>query len=124
MNKIISTLTLSAFLGISGLSANGVGSKVESTFTQADSNFLFGENAKNLNVQVLSQEELKETKGEFWPAIFWGMGTGFAWGSGQSIATDWWNKQPINWDNAINNGLWGAAGGAVFGGLGSKLGIR
>ncbi|MGX3045732.1 hypothetical protein [Helicobacter sp. T3_23-1056] len=69
MNKIISTLTLSAFLGISGLSANGVGSKVESTFTQADSNFLFGENAKNLNVQVLSQEELKETKGEFWPAI-------------------------------------------------------
>ena len=69
MNKIISTLTLSAFLGISGLSANSVDFKVESTFTQADSSFLFGENAKNLNVQVLSQEELKETKGEFWPAI-------------------------------------------------------
>ena len=76
MNKIISTLTLSAFLGISGLSANGVGSKVESTFTQADSNFLFGENAKNLNVQVLSQEELKETKGEFWPIFFTGLGIG------------------------------------------------
>ncbi|MGX2972191.1 hypothetical protein [Helicobacter sp. T3_23-1059] len=70
MNKIISTLTLSVFLGISGLSANGIDSvKTESTFTQADSVFLFGENAKNLNVQVLSQEELKETKGEFWTAI-------------------------------------------------------
>ena len=77
MNKIISTLSLVAFLGISGLSANGVDSvKTESTFTQADSNFLFGENAKNLNVQVLSQEELKETKGEFWPIFFTGLGIG------------------------------------------------
>lgn len=80
MNKIISTLTLSAFLGINGLSASV--DSTESIFTQADSNFLFGTEAKNLNVQVLSQEELKETKGQFWSwswqnfAIGLGVGVG------------------------------------------------
>lgn len=124
MNKIISTLTISAFLGISGLSANGIDSKVESTFTQADSNFLFGTEAKNLNVQVLSQEELQETKGKLLPAILWGAGTGFVSGAGQSMAKDWWNNRPINWGNALSDGLLGAGSGIIFGGLGSKLGIR
>ena len=74
MNKIISTLTLSAFLGISGLSASV--DSAESKFTQADSSFLFGTEAKNLNVQVLSQKELEETKGEFWPILLTGLGIG------------------------------------------------
>ena len=80
MKRIVSILSLSAFLGISGLSANGVDStRVESTFTQADSNFLFGKNADELNLQILSKQELQETKGEFWPAI--GIALGIAAGS-------------------------------------------
>ena len=120
MNKIISTLTLSAFLGISGLSANGVDSKVESTFTQADFNFLFGENAKNLNVQVLSQE-VKETKGEFWPMIFYNAGAGFVSGMGWSIYDNYPPNNPINWNQAFIDGLKGAGTGLVFGAIGSKI---
>ena len=122
MNKIISTLSLVAFLGISGLSANGVDSvKTESTFTQADSNFLFGENAKNLNVQVLSQEELKETKGEFWPMIFYNAGAGFVSGMGWSIYDNYTPNNPINWNQAFIDGLKGAGTGLVFGAIGSKI---
>ena len=129
MKQIISILTLSAFVGMSALSAQTSLTAPapivqESALTKDDANFLFGKNAENLNVQVLSQKELEKTKGELWPAIFWGAGTGFAWGAGQSVVLDYWNNRPINWGNALNNGLSGAAGGIVFGGLGSKLGIR
>lgn len=129
MKRIISILTLSAFVGMSALSAQTplaatAPSVQESALTKDDANFLFGKNAENLNVQVLSQKELEETKGELWPAIFWGAGTGFAWGAGQSVVLDYWNNRPINWGNALNNGISDAAAGIVFGGLGSKLGIR
>ena len=68
MKKIISILALSAFVGISGLSAgvDSSESKATQTLSKADSEFLFGTNAKNLNVEVLSQKELEETQGEFW----------------------------------------------------------
>ena len=68
MKKIISILALSAFVGISGLSAgvDSSESKTTQTLSKADSEFLFGTNAKNLNVEVLSQKELEETQGEFW----------------------------------------------------------
>ena len=68
MKKIISILALSAFVGISSLSAgvDSSESKATQTLSKADSEFLFGTNAKNLNVEVLSQKELEETKGEFW----------------------------------------------------------
>lgn len=129
MRQIISVLTLSAFVGMSALSAQTpltapAPSVQESALTKDDAIFLFGKNAENLNVQVLSQKELEETKGELWPAIFWGAGTGFAWGAGQSVVLDYWNNRPINWGNALNNGISDAAAGIVFGGLGSKLGIR
>ncbi len=87
MNKIISTLTLSVFLGISGLSANGVDSsnlaesKATQKLSQADSEFLFGtSNLSNLNVEILTENELKETQGQFWSwqnfAIGLGVGVG------------------------------------------------
>ena len=68
MKQIISILVLSAFVGISGLSAgvDSSESKAVQTLSKADSEFLFGTNAKNLNVEVLSQKELEETQGEFW----------------------------------------------------------
>lgn len=61
MKKIISILALSAFVGISGLSAgvDSSESKAVQTLSKADSEFLFGTNAKNLNVEVLSQKELE-----------------------------------------------------------------
>ena len=126
MKQIISILALSAFVGISGLSAgvDSSESKAVQTLSKADSEFLFGANAKNLNVEVLSQKELEEIQGELWPAIFRSAGTGFAWGAGQSVVADYWNNRPINWGNALKNGLSDAAVGVVFGGLGSKLGIR
>lgn len=67
MKKIISILALSAFVGISGLSASvdSSESKATQTLSKADSEFLFGTNAKNLNVEVLSSEEMKTTKGYF-----------------------------------------------------------
>ena len=71
-------LALSAFVGISSLSA-GVDSnksKATQTLSKADSEFLFGANAKNLNVEVLSQKELEETQGEFWPILLTGLGIG------------------------------------------------
>ena len=79
MKKIISILTLSAFVGMSALSAQTpltatAPSVQESALTKDDANFLFGKNAENLNVQVLSQKELEETKGEFWGAIVAGLG--------------------------------------------------
>ena len=42
MKRLVSILSLSVFLGISGLFASVDSSKVESKFTQADSHFLFG----------------------------------------------------------------------------------
>ena len=68
MKQIISILALSAFVGISALSASidSSESKATQNLSQADSEFLFGTNAKNLNVEVLSQKELEETQGEFW----------------------------------------------------------
>ena len=78
MKKIISILALSAFVGISGLSAgvDSSESKATQTLSKADSEFLFGTNAKNLNVEVLSQKELEETQGEFWPIFLTGLGIG------------------------------------------------
>lgn len=41
--------------------------------TQAE--FLFGtSNLNNLNVEILSQKELEEAKGEFWPMFLFGLG--------------------------------------------------
>ena len=77
MKQIISILVLSAFVGISGLSAgvDSSESKATQTLSKADSEFLFGANAKNLNVEVLSQKELEEIKGENWLFIASGIFT-------------------------------------------------
>lgn len=79
MNKIISILALSAFVGISGLSAgvDSSESKAVQTLSKTDSEFLFGANAKNLNVEVLSQKELDETRAEFWPLFLYGLSIGY-----------------------------------------------
>lgn len=120
MKRLVSVLSLVVFLGISGLSASVDSVKTESKFTQADSHFLFGKNAKNLNVQVLSQKELEETKGMLAP-IFWGIGYGFATGFAQPVISDYWNNRPINWGSAIKGGLKDAAFGAMGAGIAKHL---
>lgn len=63
MKNILLSLGLIGALGICGLSANEVDTKKPN---KQDMELLFGANASSdLNVAVLSEEELKETKGEF-----------------------------------------------------------
>lgn len=68
MNKFLVSLALVSSLSISSLVAES------STLNKTDSELLFGTNAQNVNVAVLSENEMKETKGE---GIFlWGVGIG------------------------------------------------
>lgn len=58
MNKFLVSLALVSSLSISSLVAES------STLNKTDSELLFGTNAQNVNVAVLSENEMKETKGE------------------------------------------------------------
>ncbi|WP_295737266.1 hypothetical protein [uncultured Helicobacter sp.] len=58
MNKFLVSLALVSSLSISSLIAES------STLNKTDSELLFG-TAQNVNVAVLSENEMKETKGEF-----------------------------------------------------------
>lgn len=58
MNKFLVSLALVSSLSISSLIAES------STLNKTDSKLLFG-TAQNVNVAVLSENEMKETKGEF-----------------------------------------------------------
>ena len=122
MKRIISILALSAFVGISGLSAgvDSSESKAVQTLSKADSEFLFGSNAKNLNMQVLSKQEMEETKA-MWAPFFWGVGYGFATGFAQPVVSDYRNNRPINWGGALQSGLKDAAFGAVGAGIAKHL---
>lgn len=62
MNKFLVSLALVSSLSISSLIAES------STLNKTDSELLFG-TAQNVNVAVLSENEMKETKGEFWGAV-------------------------------------------------------
>ena len=124
MNKIISTLTLSVFLGISGLSANGVDSsnlaesKATQKLSQADSEFLFGtSNIGNLNMRVLSKEELEDTKGMWLPAMLASAGVAFTIEFADAIITDYYYDMPIDWEHAFYEGLDAGAKGALGFGL-------
>lgn len=59
MNKFLVSLALVSSLSISSLIATE-----SSTLNKTDSELLFG-TAQNVNVAVLSENEMKETKGEF-----------------------------------------------------------
>ncbi|BDB65676.1 hypothetical protein T36_2155 [Helicobacter cinaedi] len=58
MNKFLVSLALVSSLSVSSLIAES------STLNKTDSELLFG-TAQNANVEVLSENEMKETKGEF-----------------------------------------------------------
>ena len=91
MKRLVSILTLAAFVGISALSAQTqfsapAPSAETSALTNDEATFLFGKDAQNLNVQVLSQKQLEETKGEFWGAIVAAAGLIYGIGRDQK----WW----------------------------------
>ncbi len=67
MKNILLSLGLIGALGICGLSANEVDTKKPN---KQEMEFLFGANASSdVNVAVLSEEEMKETQGEVWDII-------------------------------------------------------
>lgn len=80
MRKIISIVLLGSVLSCVSVSAKAqndiVASKVASnhvaTLQQSDADFLF-KNIETNKVAVLDTEEMKETKGEFWGALFSGL---------------------------------------------------
>ncbi|MGX2984581.1 hypothetical protein ACWIWK_03765 [Helicobacter sp. 23-1048] len=70
MNKSIFSMVLVAVLGICSLNAGETISQKPTTGLQKqDMEMLFGANANSVNVAVLSEEEMKEIKGEFWVAL-------------------------------------------------------
>ncbi|MWV60916.1 hypothetical protein DCO58_12365 [Helicobacter saguini] len=74
MKKLISSVLLASVLSVSGLSAKANVDSIESKIStskiqQADANFLF-DNVETSKVAVLNEQELGETKGEFWGLAF------------------------------------------------------
>lgn len=72
MNKSVFSVLLVAMLGMCSLNAGETISQEPATSLQKqDMEMLFGTNAdaKDLNVATLSEEELKETQGEFWGMV-------------------------------------------------------
>ncbi|MCX2716635.1 hypothetical protein OQH61_02670 [Helicobacter sp. MIT 21-1697] len=71
MKKLVSVLLVSALFGASSLVAVEPTSKDVNKLQASESEFLFGKQENN-NVALLSEKEMKETKGEF----FSGLGAG------------------------------------------------
>ena len=80
MNKSIISVVLVAMLGICSLNAGeGISQKPTTSLQKQDMEILFGANAdaKDLKIAVLSEEELKEVKGEgFFVALAARLGIG------------------------------------------------
>ncbi len=71
MKNILLSLGLVAVLGANGLVASEVVDTQTPSLQKQELEILFGANAnaKDLNVAVLSEKELKETQGEFWGMV-------------------------------------------------------
>ncbi len=72
MNKSMFSMVLVAVLGICSLNAGEtISQKPATSLQKQELEMLFGANANasDLNVAVLSEEEMKEIQGEFWAAI-------------------------------------------------------
>lgn len=82
MNKFLVSLALVSSLSISSLIAES------STLNKTDSELLFG-TAQNVNVAVLSENEMKETKGESLTTTIVG---GIVGGVAAAIGEDIWDE--------------------------------
>ncbi|MGX2985540.1 hypothetical protein ACWIWK_08790 [Helicobacter sp. 23-1048] len=90
MNKLVAIFTLCGVVSIGGLFANSIDiesvnpkSSTAQTLSQNDIEFLFGTSSTgNLNMRVLSKEELEETKG-MWAQFVYGVAGGFVLGFGK-----------------------------------------
>ena len=105
MNKFGLVLTLCLGLAFSPLCALESTSQKNAhhaqntSLSQADAAFLFTANANNLNVVALSDEEMKNTTGEFWLTAI-GI-TGVTWGLNCLLNKNCkdvsFTSPPINW---------------------------
>ncbi|RDU66697.1 hypothetical protein CQA53_02675 [Helicobacter didelphidarum] len=81
MKRLFSIFVLALTLGMSSLSANAQVAQVQTShtqFQQSDADFLFGK--ENVNVAMLSQGEMEETKGKFFISFLIGLAIGVALG--------------------------------------------
>lgn len=120
MKQVVLALSLCGFFGVSGVFAKA--DFVESTrmqnLSQTDVRFLFGtSNVENLNVRILSKEELKQTKG-MWANFVYGVAGGFVLGFGKytyDYLID--PAATIDWGGAFDAGIDGALDGLMLGGI-------
>ena len=96
MNKHFLSLVLALSMGASSLVA--VESSVQNKgLSKADSALLFGANAQNVDVALLSDKEMKETKGEgVLLATFLGSAANAA-GAAAGAAAVWWVGHKLKW---------------------------
>ena len=90
MNKSVFSVLLVAVLGICSLNAGEtISQKPATNLQKQDMEMLFGANAnaKDLNVAVLSEKELKETQGELAPAVVY-IGSAIAGGALGALGGD------------------------------------
>ena len=79
MNKSVFSMVLVAVLGVCSLNAGErISQKPATNLQKQDMEMLFGVNANDANVAVLSEEELKEIQGEFLGTLGWALGIGGA----------------------------------------------
>ena len=129
MNKLVAIFTLCGVVSIGGLFANSIDiesvnpkSSTAQTLSQNDIEFLFGTSSTgNLNMRVLSKEELEETKG-MWAQFVYGVAGGFVLGFGKYAAYTYedWIADPyatFDWNGAFDAGIECAMDGLILGGI-------
>ena len=92
-------------------------------FTAADTQMLFEQDAKPMQLAALSQQEMKETEGAFG---FGGAAIGFGFYGAQNLYNSWNGVNRSTLSNFANNWSWrnaglSAAGGFVSGGYSNVM---
>ena len=82
-------------------------------FTAADTQQLFEQDARPMQLAALSADEMRETEGAFWNFAIGGAAS-FAFYAG----SNWYNNRPITWQGSLysigTGALTGGAGGALI----------
>ena len=103
---------LAASLALPALANEGALVAPVPEFTAADTQQLFEQDARPMQLAALSADEMRETEG-----AFWNFAIGGGLGLGMYTAQSWFFNQPMTWRGA---GV-AVAAGALTGGVGSAL---
>ncbi len=124
--KLKSTLftgVLAASLSVPAFANEGTVATPLPQFTAADTQMLFEQDAKPMQLAVLSQQEMKETEGAFG---FGGAAIGVGFYGAQNLYNSWNGFNRSTLSNFSNNWSWrnaglSAAGGFVSGGFSNAM---